>query len=140
MSYEQWQNGTVAGAAYTRARALGSASAIKHLVKKRLAPDRAKPTRFAAPCVPPRMFSCSCRSARKLIEKMHALDEGAQGAKSTYRYRIANELVAAAFFRKSRYQTPGWAMGLAYSQNARSRATKVFWQFGQNIVVDAPRC
>jgi hypothetical protein len=44
---------------------------------------------FAAPCVPPRMFSCSCRSARKLIEKMHALDEGARGAKWTYSKRIS---------------------------------------------------
>ena len=55
----------------------------------RVDPDRAKPTRFAAPCVPPRMFSCSCRSARKLIEKMHALDEAGRGAKSTYSKRIS---------------------------------------------------
>ena len=40
-------------------------------------------------CVPPRMFSHSCRPARKLIEKMHALDEGARGAKSTYSKRIS---------------------------------------------------
>jgi hypothetical protein len=75
----------------------GGAGAIKKTETFSLDPDRAnsKTLALAAPCVPPRMFSCSCRSARKLIEKMHALDEGARGAKSTC---IANELVAAALF------------------------------------------
>jgi hypothetical protein len=60
-------------------------------------PDRAKHSRLAAPCVPPRMFSHSCRPARnKLIEKCMRWMRGLEARNR--RIAIANELVAAAFF------------------------------------------
>jgi len=45
-------------------------------------PDRAKPTRSAAPCVPPRRFLDICAPCVSLQKKMHALDEAGRGAQS----------------------------------------------------------